>query len=93
MANRSEESVELTWSPCIVSTGPYTESMNLVVTKLHYDLVVGEKWLHEHRATISCHTNTVEFWHRGKAYRKHTAQDGITKEISVNAITKDLKLG
>ena len=60
MANKSEESVESTMKPCIVSIGPYSESMNFVVTKLRYDVVLSEKWLHEHRAVIDCHTNNVE---------------------------------
>ena len=67
--------------------------MNLVVTKSHYDLVLGEKWLYEHRAKSDCHTNEVDFWHKNKAFRIHARNKQSTKQISVNAITRDLKSG
>ena len=71
MANKSKERVDSTMKPCVISIGPYSESMSFVVTKLHCDVVLVEKWLHEHRAVIDCHKNLVEFWHRGKAYLMH----------------------
>ena len=40
--NKSEMSVDLTLNACIVSIGQHSESMNLVVTKLLYDLVLGK---------------------------------------------------
>ena len=42
MANSSKESVKSTLKTCMVSIGPYSETMNLVVTGHHYDLVLGK---------------------------------------------------
>ena len=42
MMNKSEERVGSMMKPCIISIGRYSESMSLVVAKLHYDLVLGE---------------------------------------------------
>ena len=89
MENKSKERVDSTMKQCILSNDPYTESMNFVMTKLHYDVVLGEKWLHEYRAVIDFHTNIVEFRRRGKAYRMHAVQKGDNKQIYVNDVTKD----
>ena len=93
MANMSEEKVNPTLESCVISIGPYSESMRLVVTKLQYDLVLGQKWLYEHMAKIDCSTNTVDFVHKKKSYCISARGQEDTIEISVNAITKDLKFG
>ena len=43
MANMTEGTVNPTFESCVVSIGPYSESMNLVVVKTQYDLVLGQK--------------------------------------------------
>ena len=45
-ANKSEHCVEWTFKPCIVGPGPYSESMNLLVAKLHDEKVLDEKLLY-----------------------------------------------
>ena len=93
MANMTEETVNPTREPCVISIGPYSESMRLVVTRLQYDLVLGQKWLYEHLAKIDCSTNTVGFVHKKKSYCISARGQEDANEISVNAITKDLKSG
>ena len=93
MENKSEENVDSNLKPLILSIGPYSESMNLVVARLHYAIVLGKSLLYQHRTKIDCHNSEVYFWNRRKALLIHaTDQEGI-KQISVNAITNDLKSG
>ena len=77
----------------MMSIGPYSESMNLVVTRLHYDLVLEEKCLYEHHAKIDYLTNEVDFWHKSKAFRIHARNRRSIIQMSVDAITKYLKTG
>ena len=87
-----EERIDFIMKPCIISIGPYSESMIAVMTKLHYDVVLGEKWLHEHRDMMDCHTDTVEFWNTRRGYRMHIVQKGTTKQAFVKVHNKRLEV-
>ena len=65
--------------------------MNLVVTKLKYELVFGKKWLYEHKPIINCSTNTVDLIHKKPSYCISAKDQEDAKELSVHAITRDLK--
>ena len=88
-----EEKVSHTLQSCFISIRSYSESVRLVVTILHYDHVLGQKWLNEHLARIDCSTNTAYVVHNKKSCYISARGQEHAKEISVNAITKDLKPG
>ena len=93
MANNTEESVDSTKNPIALSIGPYSESMRFAVNKLQYDVILGKKWQHKHRARIDCQSNSVDFCHKGKAYCLIANTQEEQKQITLNAIAKDLKSG
>ena len=93
MANMKEEKVNPTLESCVVSIRAYSENMRLVVTRLQYNLVLRQKWLHEHLDRIDCSTNTVDFVHKEKSYCISARGQEDSKETSVNTMTKDLKSG
>ena len=53
MEKKLEESVHSAPKPRIVRVGTYSETMNLARKKLYYDIILGEEWLHEHRAKLT----------------------------------------
>ncbi len=93
MANKAEQTLKSTVSDVTISIGPYTEAMRFVANPQNHDIILGKKWCSNHEATLKCATNEIDFWHRGKLF-KITARPHVPlKEVSVNSITKDYKLG
>ena len=90
MANMTEKTASSTPGSSVISIGPYSESMHLVVAKLRYNFVLVQTCLYEHVARVDWSTNTVDFIHK-KNHIEYPQRVKGTQKVSINAITKNLR--
>ena len=92
-ANKVEQKLKSTSSSVIISIGSYTETMRLVANPQNHDVILGKKWCVNHKATLKCETNEVDFCYKGKPYQI-TAKPLVPVEcVSINTISSDYKAG
>ena len=92
MANKVEQKVGSTEHAVVVSFGPCSEKIRLVVSPLSYDVILGKKWGTNHKAKLDLNCNKIDFCYKDNSHSIY-APIISSEHVSVNTICREYQKG